>query len=238
MLLAKTFLASVIVSSCCGVASARAQLKPEIRTGSMIPAKPKTVGAKDAGVIRKRFARCVYRGAPVKVIALLKHSDAMSVDMASANITNVSDDLALDRCLGNQVGIDQSALEYRLQPAFLRDLLAEEAYLARNPVAPAPLSTTAPPLSVKFVSKGDQLALAQSMTAFTDCSVRKDVSHADALLRTMPGSDNELPAARALGPVLGACLMQGQNVKLSPKGIRALVAFAMWNRFGQGAPAK
>ncbi|WP_294040527.1 hypothetical protein [Sphingomonas sp.] len=235
---AATLLAGTLAVSCFGAMSARAQLKPEMQTGSMIPSKPKPVDAKGTGVVRKGFARCVYRGSTAKVTTLLEHSDAVTVDTVGAGIKNIGDDLGLDKCLGNQARMDVTALEYRLQPAFLRDLLAEEAYLARNRTAPAVPSESATPLAVSFVSKGDQLALAQSMTTFADCAVRKDVVHADALLRTMPASDNELVAARAMGPALGACLTQGQNVKMSPKSIRAFVAFAMWNRFGRGAPAK
>jgi hypothetical protein len=236
---AKTLLVCLAVASCFGAmpTPAHAQLKPEMRTGSLIPVKPKPVGAKDTGVIRKRFARCVYRTATVKVTALLEHSDAVTVDTAAANIKDISGDLGLDRCLGAQVGIDASAMEYRLQPAFLRDLLAEEAYLARNRIAPAALPEPVAPNADRFVSTGDRLVMAQSMTAFTDCAVRKDLLHADALLRTVPASDAELAAARAMAPVLGACLVQGQNMKLSPKSVRAFIAFAMWNRFGRGTSA-
>ena len=117
-------------------AMARAQLKPEIQTGSMIPVKPKAVGSKEAGVIRKHFAQCVYRAATAKATALLDHSDAVTVDLIGANIKDVSKGLDMNRCLGNRRESTSDALEYRFKATILRDLLAEEAYLARNRVAP------------------------------------------------------------------------------------------------------
>jgi hypothetical protein len=112
--------------------------------------------------------------------------------------------------------------------------MAEEAYLDVNRSAPQ-LPATPGPVQAKFVSIGDTLTRAQGMVNFTDCTILKDVAHADALLRTMPGSTAERSAASALAPALGGCLVKGQQISLSPGGIRGFVAYAMWNRFGRGA---
>ena len=214
---------------------ARAQLEPELQTGSMIPVKPKPVDAERAGRIRKGFARCIFRKATPKVNALLANSDQQSVDLVGAKITRVAVDLGMEECLSNEVGVDQSALGMKFPPSDLRDLMAEEAYLAANRVAPKAPAAPVPPLQAKYVSTGDALVKAQAMSFFTDCTVLKDVGHADALLRTMPGSGTEREAARSLAPALGECLMKGQQVALSPASIRAFIAYAMWNRFGRGA---
>jgi hypothetical protein len=214
-------------------APAHAQLKPETRTGSIIPVKPKPVAKKDAGVITKGMARCLYRGATPQALALLENSDAVAVDLAAAKIKNMIRDLRMERCLGDQVGFDQSALSMRTNPPLIRDMLAEEAYLARNRTAPS-VPTSFAPLQTKFVSTGAGLLEAQRMETFTDCAVRKDVAGADVLLRTTPASDAERSAARALAPALGGCLVRGQKVALSPGSIRAFVAYAMWRRFGRG----
>lgn len=228
-----TAIASVAALLVAAPVIAHAQLKPEIETGSMIPVQPKAVDPKDAGIIRKHFAQCVYRSSRARVTALLDNSDPVGVDLAGAKIDNVNKALDMDHCLGREVGFDQNALGMKFSPGVLRDLMAEEAYLAANRTAPQ-LPATPPPLAARFVSIGDTLTRAQGMVAFTDCTVLKDVAHADALLRTMPGSLAERAAATALAPALGNCLLKGQQVALSPASSRAFVAYGMWNRFGRG----
>lgn len=212
--------------------SASAQLNPEKQTGSLMAAKPHSVDSEDAAVIRKNFAKCVYYAATPKVLALLAHSDIQSVDTRSAGIKNIVRDLKLETCLGNEVGFFENALGLRITAPTLRDMLAEEAYLARNRTAPE-IPMNAGPLDVRFVSAGIQLASAQALTAFTDCTVRRNPAGADALLRTSSGSDGERQAATALAPDMGACLVAGQQLSFKPANVRALMAFAMWSRFGR-----
>jgi hypothetical protein len=209
---------------------AQAQLKPEIQTGSMIPVKPQPLDEKRAGDVRKHFAQCVYRSATPKVLTMLDHSDPAWIDLKAAGIKDVNTELGMSRCLGMQVGVDQLALSLKFSPVVLRDLMAEEVYLARNPAAPSLAADAA--AIVPFVIPSDtQPATAAALTEFTDCAVRVDPAGADALLRTMPGSDREHDAAAALAPALGQCLRTGQKVNLKPGGIRALIAYAMWSRF-------
>jgi len=210
--------------------AAHAQLKPEVQTGSLIPVKPRTLEREDAGVVRKHFAQCVYRSAKPKVVALLDHSDAVAVDLPGAHIKNVSAELNMESCLGDEVGINENALGMKFSVNTLRDLLAEEAYLANDRTPPS-LPSAVPPLDAKFVSTGDGLARAQALTAFADCAVTGDLADADALLRTTPGSDQERAAAVALAPGLGKCLVQGQKVSLTPMSIRALLSYGLWTRF-------
>jgi hypothetical protein len=218
-------------------APATAQLRPEMETGSLTRKRPKAVDPVRAGEIRKEFARCVYRRSKGKATALLNNSDPETVNLLAAEITDITDEMSMDSCLGSKAGFDESALGMKFSYAFIRDLLAEEAYLASNRTAPVlpPPPAVVPPLQPPYVSTGTRLQAAQAMVAFTDCAVLKDVAHADALLRTMPGSSEELVAAKALGPVLGRCLVRGQNLKLTAANIRAFIGYAMWNRFGRSA---
>jgi hypothetical protein len=232
----RTFLVGAILSGA-GLASvAHGQLTPEVQTGSLIPVKPRAVDPGRAGMIRKDFARCIYGMAKTKATALLDNSDPITVNPAAAKIKDIERDLAMETCLGGAGGPDQLALGMKFSTESLRDLLAEEAYLATNRDAPllSPAPIALPPIQLKYVSTGDSLMRAQGMVSFTDCVVLKDVTHADALLRTMPGSKDEIAAARALSPALGGCLVQGQSATLSAAGIRAIMAYAMWTRFGRG----
>jgi hypothetical protein len=210
-----------------------AQLKPEKETGSRIPVQPQSVDHKAAGVIRKGFAQCVYDRARAKALVFLQHTDAETIDLAGARITDIKNDLRLSDCLGEQVRYNELALGLTIKPPALRDMLAEEAYLAVNRTAPA-VPANAQPVDTSFISTGEALDQAKAVSAFIDCAIRVDLPHADALLRTMPGSDNERDAAGALAPTLGACLFRGQNFVLTPASIRSFIAFGMWNRFARG----
>jgi hypothetical protein len=165
-------------------------------------------------------------------MALLAHSDILTVDLPAAGIRNVVKELDMERCLGEQTLIDERALGLTFGRDVLRDLMAEEAYLANNPVTPRP-PADANSLRLNLLSTGSYRMTAQGLATFADCSVLRDLSGADALLRTIPGSDQERDAAAALAPVLGACLVAGQTIALKPANIRALIAYAMWTRFGR-----
>jgi len=212
-------------------------LDPERTTGSLLHSQPKSLDPKEGAAVRKGFAHCIYNVANRKAVALLENSDMETVDVAAAGIRDVKRDLKMESCLGKEVGFDQLSIGLSFPVGLLRDLLAEEAYLATNRVAPA-LSAAAAPASYNIVSTGDRLARAQSMMAFADCAVRHDVAHADALLRTAPRSDAERSAAAALAPALGQCLVKGQSLVLKPANIRAFIAFAMWSRFGRSESAQ
>lgn len=228
------FLLLVLVITVAAVA--HAQLKPESQTGSFIPVKPEALDRRDGGIVRKEFARCVYRRSKAKVVAFLNNSDPVTVIIAKDSKT-IGVQRSMDECLGREVRPMETVLQMRFTHEFLRDLMAEEAYLATNETAPqlppAPL-----PLQQRFVSTGEDLLKAQGIASFTDCAILRNVSHADALLRTMPGSREESVAAKTIAPALGACLVQGQNVKLTAGIIRGLVAFAMWTRFGREATSQ
>lgn len=214
--------------------AAQAQIKPAAGIAPLVAERPEPIGKAEAGVIRKNFASCMYRKAPEKAQLLLEHSDMGGVDLAGAKIKSVTSDFKMDKCLARQAG-DANGLGLRFSWLVLRDLLAEEAYLARNATAPS-LPATPTPLAATFVSRGEALPRAQQMMDLADCVAIHDLAAADALLRTTtPASAQESVAARALAPALAACLVQGQTVSLTPGSIRAFVAFAMWNRFARSA---
>ncbi len=215
-----------------GIPAAHAQLKPETLTGSRIAVDPKAVEQKAAGIVRKNFARCVYARSAKPVTALLNNSDISAVSVEAAGIKNIVKELGLDDCLSREVGYNQNALGMKFSPIFFRDLMAEEAYLAANknvPVLPQPV----PPAPYKFVTTGNGLKVAMGLAEFADCVVVTDIANADALVRTMPASDDEKAIARAMAPALGECLTEGQQVSLTPATIRALTAYALWTRFGR-----
>lgn len=211
-------------------APVQAQLRPEVPTGSILRKDPHRIDEKAGGIIRKNFARCMYRNARKASAALLAHSDPLMVDLRAAGIRNVRKDLAMEECLGREVGANESALGWRFSSNELRDLLAEEDYLARFSSAPV-LASPPPPLRAMSVSPPLLQVAAQGQAEMFDCMVRTNLDGADALVRTIPGSDAERVAASRLAPAVHKCIYADETVVVPPGGVRSVVAYALWNRF-------
>ena len=60
------------------------------------------------------------------------------------------------------------------------------------------------------------------------CAVRAGPAEAVALFATVPGSNGERAALRAIAPRLGQCLRSGQDVRVNGLEVRALLALAAW----------
>lgn len=211
---------------------ANAQIKPEAPVGSLIKRKPHTVGDAYAGAAIKSFARCAYRRRPAMAAKLMLHSDPMAIDHDRAEVSKIYErpQTALRECLGQQLRPEASTIELQIAPERLRILMMEEDYLARMPKA-SKVDPTAMPPSRAYVAIGDDLPKAQAIARFSDCIVMRDAVAADALLRTMPGSDDERSAARAMAATLGSCLLQGEQMKLTPKAVRTYAVEGLWARF-------
>lgn len=225
---------------CLAPMSAHAQLEPTTQLGSRIPVKPTVVDPVRAGIVKKGFARCLYTKNGTKTPTLLENSDPVTVDFSKMKMP--SDDigkyLGMGTCLGDQADGTQSALGFRFSPTQLRSMLQEEAYLGAYKKPPTLPAGSVESVQRSYFSDGDKLRLAQGLGAYSDCLVFNDTKNADAVLRTMPGSKEERAAAQALGPTLGACLVQGQSMTLTPASIRGFVADGLWARYVRSpAPA-
>lgn len=212
---------------------ARAQLKPEAQLGSRIPVKPTLVDAEQGGRIKKGFARCVYRKESAKIVAFLNAGDPLTIDYSRVGLKpeKLDKEFGMETCLSEQVDITQNALSFEFDKFLLRSMFQEESYLARYEVAPSLPAGSSENLEREYFSPAEKLPSARAMGQFADCIVFNDAPAADALLRTMPDSEGERIAARALAPTLGRCLIQGQSLALRPANIRAFAADGLWNRF-------
>ena len=213
---------------------AGAQLRPEAPIGSILRKDPHRLAEKDAGIVQKNIARCMYRSSRKEAEALLEHSDAFEADFRAAGIKDVRKALDMEDCLGREFGANESALGWRFSASLLRDMLAEESYLARFRSAPT-IASPPPPLPKRAALVPVFQALTDSSAEFDDCAVRTNVTVADALLRTTPGSAAEHDAAAGLAPTIGKCMYAGETFTLTPSSIRAFVAYGLWNRFVRGS---
>jgi hypothetical protein len=213
-----------------------AQLKPEKPTGSLVKRAPTKVANRDARLIQKEVARCIVSHARPKAEAFLAHSDPATVDYAGAGIDpkKTGDVLWLSECLGEAATQDMNAISMRIPTPLLRNLVAEELYLAGN----------AQPITIPqggqegvarlFVTPESQRGAALAVADFADCITFSDPAGADALLRTGPATNDESAAVRKLMPALSACVVAGQNLALTPGSIRSVVADGMWSRYHYG----
>lgn len=224
LLTATTVLASA-------VPSAAVQIEPEAPIGSLVKRKPVIVDPVRAGASVKAFARCTYGRKPDAVRKLMTFSDPVVIDHDRAETSGwfTGTKLLVEDCLGRELNIDTMNMELRLSPARLRVLMMEEDYLARNAAVPAIDSGAAAP-DRTFFATGDDSVKAQAIARFSDCVVTRNSAAADALVRTMPGQDEERTAARALAPALGACLLQGEEIKLTPALVRVYAVEGLWAR--------
>ena len=218
---------------CFAPVGAQAQLEPTTQLGSRIPIKPKVVDPVRAGLVKKGFAQCLYRRNSSKAPLLLGNSDPVTIDYNKLKMpsNDIGKYLDMETCLGEQVDETQLGIGLKFSPIRLRSMLQEEAYLAANKDAPILPLGSVESIDRTYISTGDGLNTAKGLGAFSDCLVFRDTKNADALLRAMPGSKEESVAAQALVPTLGACLVQGQTLSLTPSSIRTFAADGLWNRY-------
>jgi hypothetical protein len=216
---------------------AKAQLEPQVQTGSRIAVKPRVVDPIMAGSIKKGFGRCALRMRKDASAAIMSRSDPVNVDWQAVGIKREKFFSAqgLRECLGKEANDLQLALGMSLNDSSFRAILMEEAYLQRFDSAPTLPEGAAEQTDRTYVSKGNDLPSAMGLGQFADCLTFRGTAESDAILRTAPGTKAELTAAQAMAPILGECLVEGQKVSLTPTSIRALVADGLWVRYGRNS---
>ncbi|MEZ5656780.1 MAG: hypothetical protein R3E04_13020 [Sphingobium sp.] len=204
-----------------------------MQTGSRIPVKPRTISPLDAGVIRKRMARCMLERMDSVSEKILEFSDSLTINWEKVGMTRkqFGKSETFGDCLGQGFDGAQSWLEFTYTDQTIRAMLQEEAYLKEVDASPA-LGENAPEILQRaYFSSEKELPMARGFDVFSDCVVYRDTAGADALLRTRIATKKELAAAQALGPALGAYLQQGQQTALTPMNIRMIVANGLWTRY-------
>lgn len=212
----------------------REPMKPESQVGTRFQTKPTQVNPEEAGVVRKSFARCLYNRAPARVDKLLENSDPEGIEYFAAGTTaeRFRSDVGIDYCLHFESAASD-ARQLTMSNTAFRSAMLEEAYLARFKTAPAlPEDATEIISDRRYITEGSTSA--RALGRFADCLIFHSAADADALLRTMPGSDGEKQAARAMAPALGGCLMRGQTLSLNTANVRAFAADGLWTRFVRG----
>lgn len=246
---AKGRLASRSIALLCAVAwgqTALAQtdsgpLDAERQTGSALYSKPKDLDDPAlAGRFSKSVARYSLQRAEGMMRKVVQFSDPVDVDLKAADLSWHRVERVLEECMADRSHqLDVNASLSKIGMSFtmnrLRALLVEEIYLEGNGPAPAISPEASMATNRQFVSTGDGLARARGLADFSDCLVYRDAVRADALLRTDPGSPDELETSRALASTLSGCLIEGQTIAFSASSIRALAADGLWARSALGS---
>lgn len=209
------------------------RIRPEAETGSRIRTKPVAENPERIGQMIKGVGRCVYQGNGRKADNLLATSDTESLSGKEFGFrsSGQDDQFGISDCMAYQTIGTELKTQLQFSMIRIRAMMAEEAYLKRFGAPPALPVGAVEDAPRTYFSTGPNLAKARSLAAFADCVVFRDTRGADAVLRTPPGTMEERKAAMALAPVLGPCLVQGQEVALTPIAIRAIVADGLWARY-------
>lgn len=208
-------------------------MQPEAQIGTRFLKNPTEVNPREAGLERKNFARCVYGRIPDRVDKLLENSDPEGIEYYAADTTQDRfwQQIRRDFC-GQLNSAVADTRQLTMSNTAFRSMMLEEAYLARVKEAPALPAGATEQVDRRYMTEGSEPA--RALGQFADCIAFRDTAGADALLRTMPGSEEEKAAARAMAPALGACLARGQTLSLNTSNVRAFAADGLWTRFVRG----
>lgn len=175
-------------------------------------------------LVTQRFLACLAERQPRDVRTLLSTSNADVARRAYGHLANSN------RCFKQSVGDHPfTPDELGFSIGVLRGRLAEQALIAEEPKVEG---LVALPLQQKrylrpwFAATGRNPAI-DEMGA---CMADTDSVGIMNLLRTQPGSSEENHAIGMLTPALTKCLSAGMRLDADPRGLRAALADALYQR--------
>ncbi|MGC1269340.1 MAG: hypothetical protein WA842_01955 [Croceibacterium sp.] len=185
-----------------------------------------------------QFAFCLFDRSNEKAYDLLGKTDYGFVTFQQIGLENdaVLKRYAIETCLdrvaeshGTGVNLSYGASSMRrwmLQGAYLRKYAKGPTWIVPDNVVEErtyPLSATNQ--SVRWAMD------------VGDCVVATDPYLADFFFRTATGSAEEKEAVQALVPVLGPCVTEGMQVKLTPDLLREWIGEGLWQAANHNVPA-
>ena len=236
----KLLTASLLAVTAAAVPSAAvAQMKGEQQVGSRFIRKPRVADEERTAEYKWGFQHCYYGSYNEAADRFLAASDPMTDELVEGTIDTRTfrPTRWTTGCeYANDPTVFKSQISFSV--ATFRYMMAEEAYTSRFPSSPpahmaVDEDAIAPDWGVsrRYVTTGDLLGKARFYGDFADCIVAKDPLGADTLIRTMPATSEERSAAMAMVPALGACLMDGYELELTPANIRSFAADGLWQRY-------
>jgi hypothetical protein len=179
-------------------------------------------------------------------LCVVKRQHALAAEAIRNNVDNATlfkryNKLIEPRCLTSGTSEARFVMDqyrYALADAlFRRDLAALPAPLLTSVPAldhrdpgqlPSPVSESGKPISAKKHKEkldGHRAAVASSLLSrYGECVVRTNPNAARALLLTQPETAEERAQFASLGKALGACLPNGQTVRLGTLALRGAIA--------------
>lgn len=184
-----------------------------------------------------QFAFCLFDRSNEKAYDLLGKTDYGFVTFQQIGLDNeaVLKRYAIDTCLdrvaeshGTGVSLSYNAPSMRrwmLQGAYLRRFAKGPSWIVPGNV----VEDRAYPLSATNQSVHWAMDVG-------DCVVATDPYLADFFFRTASGSAGEKEAIQALVPVLGPCVTEGMQVKLTPDLLREWIGEGLWQAANHMVP--
>lgn len=206
-------------------------LDPAMQVGTRFLLEPESVDAQTARYLQKRIANCIYNRQEETVERLLANSDFYQIDYDAVGIApdSLFDDLEMSHCMGRVMQGRYRELYMRFQHSTIRNLLAEEAYLATVDARSVSEDVADSEIPDRFGSRRVHRQVSQ-MAELTDCIVYGASGAADAILRSRPGSDEEMEAIGQMVPRFVECADSNEGLTVSPSLLRQMVADGLWAR--------
>lgn len=206
-------------------------LDPAMQVGTRFLLEPESVEAQTARYLQKRIANCIYNRHEEVVGRVLANSDFYQIDYDAVGIASdaLFDDLEMSHCMGRVMQGRYRELYMRFQNSTIRNLLAEEAYLATVDGPTVSIAGGDSEIPDRFAGRRVHRQVSQ-MAQLTDCIVYGAPVAADAMLRSRPGSEDEAEAVGQLASRFVECAESDEGLTVSASLLRQMMADGLWAR--------
>lgn len=222
---------TILVAVALGMAGTAGWAQSE--TGTRIGGKPAKVPTTGSNADRARawlagYAACVAKRDPKRV------AEVLDAEIGSAPPVFDLVESNYDACLSTGGDAD----ELRMSPRILRGALYAERVTKMVDRMPADAAQAAPLAlpPIASLSTDDQLRV--SLVRFGECVMHADPAKALAFVAADPGKAGETNALQVITPLLGGCLDEGVQIKLSLPILEAALAEAIYRTVHQNGGGK
>lgn len=185
-----------------------------------------------------QFAFCLFDRSNEKAFDLLGKTDYGFVTFQQIGLDNeaVLKRYAIETCLSRVAETHGTGVNLSYGASSMRRWMLQGAYLRKYAKGPGWIVPGNVVEDRTYPLSATNQSVRWAMDV-GDCIVATDPYLADFFFRTPSGSAEEKEAVQALVPVLGPCVTEGMQVKLTPDLLREWVGEGLWQAANHNGPA-